>query len=313
LALSKTVGADSVWEVNATNGADGIHGPVYVAEANEEIVFKTVTRFIARPSTSSLTNIALTGAVVGSGNTSTQFTATSDIVIEFDRPVATVNRAQLRYYRGGEYYTQIESYRQSDDKTVLYITPANMLAPDSTFVVRLDVVAEDGQQIVYDSTNTGDSTTWANGTDYNQDLRIRTTLDPIFTGIPTLRQPASNGSLATTPPTGNIAKTATTMDLTFTLTAAQAINFEQNYTVYVRRFDLWSPAMTGISTPVDNVLVESGALAPTSTPVTVDIPDDGVSSPYNHFNGEGIQYKIRGINNSGYVVEATSRVLPFAP
>jgi hypothetical protein len=254
-----------------------------------------------------LTNIGLTGAAVASGNTTAQFTATSDIAIEFDRPIATVTKAQLRFYRDSEFFTPIDSYKLSDDKTVLYITPANMLAPNETFVVRLAVTAADGQQIVYDSTNTGDSTTWANGAFYNQDLRIRTKDVAIFTGIPIGRQPASGGTLATTPATGNIGKTETSMSLVFTAAAA---GFQQDYAIYVRRFDVWNT-----TTPVmSNITVNQGQTAPAAgNPLVVAIPDDGISSPYNHTTGENIQYKARGINNYGYVAEATSRSLPFAP
>jgi hypothetical protein len=307
LALSKTIGADPVWAVTAANGVDGIHGPVYVDHETtmSTIAFKTVSAFRVVPrSSSSLTNIALDGSVPASP--SGDFDATNDIVIEFDRPIddsstATI-KALLRYYRtvSGEnnYYGEITNYTLSPDKTVLTIAPTNLLAPDATFVIRLDVTSVDGQHIVYDSTNTGDPSGWANQA-YNRDLRIRTEDDVRLTGSKT----AATGGSMTIP---NTALNKTDIAITTVVFAPPAINFQQDYEIYVRRFGLWDASTTAA------VRVNQGETEPNSgNPLTFVIPP---LTAFDHFNDEQITYKARGINNSGYVVEVTAnRNLTFAP
>jgi hypothetical protein len=326
LALSKTVGAAPVWEVTATNGVDGIHGPVYVdydSATLSTIAFRTVSRFSVRTSYGTLTNLRATNFTYGAANPTptTGFDATDNIVIEFDRPVATVNKAELRYYNGNEYYNVTASATTatglSPDKTVLTITPTNLLAPFATFVVRLDVTSADGQQLVYDSTDTRNPSALANygsGAGYYfGDLSIRTDNDIRLTGIS--KSPVASGTL--TVPAGNINKDAHDINnLSFVPVAA---SFGQFYDIYAKRYDLWfDNDVPGAPTPtidpiLSNVWVAQGATAPTGgNPLaSIDIP--GPAGAFDHFNAENIQYKARGKNNAGYATEATSRVLTFTP
>jgi hypothetical protein len=318
LALSKTIGADPVWSVTAANNQDGIHGLVYVDHESSmsTIAFKTVTRFSVKTDSSSLTNLEANNFIFGtaSDTATNDFDATGDIVIEFDRPVATVNKAQLRYYDGAEYYSttvSADNNNLSPDKTVLTIAPTNLLAPGSTFVVRLDVTSADGQQLVFDSTDTRNPSTWANygsGAGYYfGDLHIETDGDIRLTGIS--KSPVTSGAL--TVPAGLITKSDTSItNLSFVPVAA---NFGQDYDIYAMRYDLWFDAdgnpvngVTPILTPVD---VAQGATVPGGgNPFSIDIPGSA-----DHFNAENIQYKARGINNQGYATEATSRLLTFTP
>jgi hypothetical protein len=303
LELSKTVGAtDPVWKVTAADSVTGIHGPVYVTYSSasaQAISFKTITAFGVVPNGgSSLTNL-INFSATPNGN----FDATGNIVIEFDRPIETVTKAQLRYYRGaaitGEYLGITISADNNDlspDKTVLTIAPSNLLAPSSNFALRLDVTSVDGQQIVYDSTNTGDPSAWANGSGYFGDLNIVTSGTPRLSGIS--KQAVTGGTLAV--PGGNLSKTADTVDLTFTAVAA---NFAQTYEIFVRRYDLWNT--TALS---QFFALTTGVTAPTVNPVQVDIPP---TAGFEHFNAENIQYKVRGINNQGYVIEQSTRLLTF--
>jgi hypothetical protein len=321
LELSKTVGAaEKVWSVQAASGQSGINGFIYVnVNTAHEIRFKTVSAFsvVNKGVGSSLTNIDL---VHGTGNAVSDFDATGDIRIEFDRPIdiGTTARpvpfkAELRYY-DGEYYdvtataptTTVTATAGglSPDKTVLFIKPSNLLAPNKEFVVRLDVTSVDGQRIVYDSTNDGNPSDWTNYTNTASvsDLFIKTensTL-PRFIGIS--KQPVRSGTLvvaagsldAGAPANSNIvSRNNDAPDLTFT---PASIRFGQNYNLYVRRNGIWEQSPNGSSNPIN---VGAGVTAPTMFTFDTSIPG---GTP--HVTAEGVQFRVRGINNAGFVAEA---------
>jgi hypothetical protein len=288
--LTKTVGAiDPVWEVKAaTNNVNGVDGPVYIAFANNEIVFKTAATFrVANATTTS--NVPVNSA----NATLTTVDATDDIIFEFNRPIKTVTTAQLRYHVGGEYYTPITNNVLSEDKTFLTIRPTNLLAPSATFVVRLDVISEDDQRIVYDSTNIGDPSAWANS--YNGDLNIATSGNPYLTG--SSKAMASAGTL-TFPSNTNVPKTDSAIDLRF---APTRVDFVWTYQIYVRRFGLWNGTPLSDADPTKVFTVPLGSTTATTVNVSIPAVADG-----EHFDAEGIAYKVRGINSSGYVSEATT-------
>jgi hypothetical protein len=300
LALSKTIGADPVWSVTAANGANGIHGPTYVevaaGPAAQAIAFETITTFkvVGQGVGSSLTNITN----FDTGNTNANFDATGDIIIEFDRPIATVTKAQLRYFVGAVYYgttVSADDTNLSADKKVLTIRPTNLLAPNATFKIRLDVTSVDGQQIVYDSTDTRDPSVLANQT-YFGDLQITVDSAVRLTGIS--KAAASAGSLALPAGTG-VSKTDQVIDVSFTPTR---YDFAQFFNIYARRFDIWDTNSIG------TIAVPQGSIAP--------VVESGVTIPggsFDHFTAEGIVYRVRGISNAGYAAEATSPAIGFAP
>jgi hypothetical protein len=302
LALSKTVGTAPVWEVTATDGDPGIHGPVYVEVENDvqSIAFRTVSTFKVRTSAGTLTNL---DALSFTSTAATEIKQDGNIIIEFDRPIATVGKAQLRFYRGTEYYgTTVSAGTLSPDKTVLTIAPTNLLAPDETFVVRLNVTSVDGQQIVYDSTNPGDPSAWANP--YAQDLHIETE-NPADVRLTGVSKPTATGGTLVLTPAGAVPRANTDLDLTFTVTAAGVANFGQEYFIYGSLYDVWDPDEI-----LDDVEVLAGATVPSvaygGNPVNVDIPGNAP-----HFTGQNIQFKARGVNNLGYVSEATSAIITF--
>jgi hypothetical protein len=302
LALSKTVGADPVWSVTAADKEpEGIYGPVYVkytSDAMQEIVFETVSTFsVVAAGGSSMTNLT----AIGTAGITGDFDATSDIIIEFDRPVATVGKAQLRYHVGAEYYGTTASADTatglSPDKKVLTIRPTNLLAPGATFVVRLDVTSADGQQLVYDSTNAGDPSAWANYVsavpESIEDLDITVAGGSRFVGIS--KQAASGGTLRPEP-NAAVPRAQNTLDLYF---AASSVNFTQPYSLYVRRHDLWNTA------PVQTITVNAGETQPVGGNAINSV---AIPGPTPHVTAENVQYKARGINYNGYVVEATANI-----
>jgi hypothetical protein len=280
----------------------------YYDDDFQAIAFETVSTFKVVPyafSGPSLTNLT----AIGTSGITSSFDATADIVIEFDRPIATVNKAQMRYHVGTEYYGTTASADTatglSPDKKVLTIRPTNLLAPGATFVVRLNVTSEDGQQIVYDSTNDGDPSGWANfdgGVPESiQDLDLTVAVGDRFVGIS--KQAASGGTLRPDPNSA-IPRANATVDLYF---AAPSVNFRQTYRLFERRHDLWNTSpITG--TP-STLIVDAGEteLQGGGNAITgVTIPG---ATP--HVTAENIQYRARGINYNGYVVEATAN-LTFA-
>jgi hypothetical protein len=316
LELSKTIGADPVWSVEAKDGASGIHESAYVFVTPgampddppdaQEIRFKTVSAFSVVPFDG--LSLSLTNLEHLDGTNNGQFDATGDIVIEFDRPVAKVDRAQLRYNDGGVYFgitASADETNLSPDKKVLTIAPTNLLAPGANFKVRLDVTSEDGQQIVYDTTSTGDPSAWANQT-YNRDLDITTDTVVRLTGIS--KQAASAGTLTLVSGT-NVVKTASDITLHFVPTR---YDFANTFRIYARRVDIWGIDSDGIlqSTPTSlgTIVVPQGSTAAIDQ---ASIPIPGAAL-FEHFTNEGIVYKVRGISNTGFAAEATSPQITFA-
>jgi hypothetical protein len=274
----------------------------YYDDDFQAIAFETVSTFkVVAAGGSSLTNLT----AIGTGTATTDFDPTADIVIEFDRPIATVNKAQMRYHDGPEYYGTTASADTatglSPDKKVLTIRPTNLLAPSAEFVVRLNVTSEDGQQIVYDSTNDGNPSAWANYTNAASiaDLQIEVAAGDRFVGIS--KQAASGGTLRPEP-NAAVAKTNTTVDLHF---VAPSVNFDQGYDIYVRRHDLWNttPVRAGVLVDAGETEIQGGGNAITAV---------GIPGATPHVTAESVQYRARGVNYNGYVVEATANIT-FAP
>jgi hypothetical protein len=301
LALSKTV-AGSVWSVKSETGDDDINGSVYInvdAGFSEKhaIVFNTVELF--KIEDTSNFDISNTAPSSGAGT----FGLTNSIKIVFNQPIATVTKAQLQFYRDSEYYGVTASVDETNkaanlslDKKVLTIPTTNLLAPDETFVIRLNVISEDGQQIVYDSTNPGDPTAWANsGTP--GDLRIRTDPNALFESI--AKQPIGGGTLRAEP-SGAVNLANTQLDLSFT---APQTSFAQTYTVYAWKYGL-RVVDGGVFTPVVTPSIPAGPVS-AITLNNVAIPGPAAVP---HVTAENLQYRARAVNNSGYVVEVVAAI-----
>jgi hypothetical protein len=152
---------------------------------------------------------------------------------------------------------------------------------------------------VYDSTNSEDPSAWANGSYYFGDLQITTDPAIRLTGISKL--PASDGILRPEPDDA-VPRDNTMLDLHF---VAPLVNFGQYYSLYVKRNDLLNP------TPLlSNLAVDAGEMELSGGGNIIN----GVAIPgaFPHFTDENIQYTARGINNQGYVVEATA-LITFTP
>jgi hypothetical protein len=309
--LYKTVVADSVWSADVTSS--GVSGPVYIFNATngDEIGFRTAAdsfavRASGAPSATNLTD--LTG-VAGAN-----FNANNDIIVEFDQPIASVAKAQVLYVAGpysitaqisgvpetvGDTLGLLETGNLSLDRKVLTIKTTNLLTNSATFSVRLNVTAENGQQIVYDSTNTGDPSAWANT--YNGDLQFTTGAATYITG--SSKRPASAGTLSY----DGTAPAVADGTLTLALRPGAVPTKQITYTIYGAQYNIWDPTAIGGVT----IVVPVGTLTSVSVAATGTVNLPG-ATPHIQGTAEGIQYKVRGINNAGYVTEAIYNV-SFAP
>jgi hypothetical protein len=301
LGFILTDNGSSIWTPSARSNTSNITGPVYinVASGVHAIRVRTEEAFAIQPSATSRTNI--TAASIG-----TSFDARNDVVIEFNKPVATVTRADLLYVDATFVYelatASATAADLSQDGKILTIKTTNLLAPAQSFYVRLKVTSTSGEILVYDPTDLGVLATYVGGT-VHAETGITTLNTTYLAG--TVKQPKSAGTLVATElgtgAGGNlvIPDTDTTVDLT--LTPIEAAPFARAYAVYRARQGTWN------TTSVGTINVALGSIAAATV---ANVPLLGLAV---HIDDEAFYYRVRGVDKQGYAIEATTTKITFTP
>jgi hypothetical protein len=207
-----------------------------------------------------------------------------DIILEFNTAFTTAATATL-YFRNTAAATShlqtVKSGTGAVGRKSITISPDNLLVP----------TAGTYSYVVYWS---------ANGQSFEDNAPIAVTVGPrdITKGNPTkaVKTITGLGLTSLTP----LVKTAATVSLDFT---PPRLPFDQSYTVLYKSFEAqaWTTGTT-INAPKDDVAV-------------ITSPSITIPGGTSHLGGtdEHITYKLRGIDERGYVVESNSVVLTFQP
>jgi hypothetical protein len=301
LKFKLVAGVNDVWTVPDL-AATGRYDPVYINHnaSGDSIAFKTVTKFTILPYDDTISGGVVTALGPNLTNIdittpTTIFDATDDIVLEFDRPIKTVTKAQLVYKRNSLVYgITVSSGTLSEDKKVLTLPTLALLAPSGTYAVRLLVVSDDDQTLLYDSTNYGEFAVGASTADIgftvHSDVRHYGKKSAVAAGTIRIVTPL--------PMPNDHTGTNEWVALEFT---PSDVSFSQGYDVYRGRQGIWElTALTGgdlsstVSVPA-RVVAPQGFSAKLSA-----IP----GSESKHVDAENIYYKVRGVNSAGYVIES---------
>jgi hypothetical protein len=304
LSFKLKKGAEDIWKLpNVT--VDEQYGPVFIKNDTngDRIVFTTVAAFGAYTTQTAgfATNIV-----------STNFRAYDDVVIEFNRPIKEVVKAELRYVRPTDVYYEAAASVSgaaaaltpanpagslSENGKVLTIKTSGLLAPSSTFEVRFKVESDDGQVLVYDRTDNGDPIAYVGGTNHaSASIRLQTASTVIHVAT---NGKAIKGGIGLAVPTAPIPTNSTTVSLTFT-PPNPSVDWAQTYTVWKSVQDVWATTTPTTSVPLG---------ATTDQTVNASIP---LLSGYSiHVAFEELKVKVRGIDNKGYVVDTPILAVPF--
>jgi hypothetical protein len=302
LVLAQPNSADLVWEPIAPNDTTGENGPIYVQDngTKDEIYFRTVNDFAlrARTEASSVTNVSagLTG-----------FDATKDIVLEFNKPIASVQKVELRHWNGvvGSpiYYdvtAQVTAANLNDslspDKKVLTIKTDSLLAPSRDFHVRFKLTSDDGQILVYDATDVGDTADYVGNT-RNSDIRFSTSATEYLTGLPANKQVPQRGGTLSITSAVPVPNNGQTLDVELTDIPA-ATSFSQDYEIFQASLGVWVGRTPDFTVPQGEV---EG---------TADV-DLSLPAGHTYLNSEVIQFKARGVDNKGYAIETNTLTINF--
>jgi hypothetical protein len=306
LKFTLKVGINKIWGVPDLP-ATGTYDPVRITDeaTGDRITFFTA-RALAIDTASPNTNISL--------STPTTLAPDKNIVIQFNQPIASVAKAELWYVRGasaprptygrtayvapGDAAEVISNGNLSKDKKLLTIKPAYLLAPGANFIVRLKVTSEDGQILVYDSTDTADPTNYVGGAK-NNDIGNTSGTEisisgPVVEGVKqTQKLSGTTLTVTSTLPLSNTA--GTTVDLEF---APPRRSFAVDYTLYSisDRVGIWSS--TG------NVNNQSANDVTAWSITGVSLPAIGPGEV--HTNNENIRFKVRGTSDVGYIVDSNT-------
>jgi hypothetical protein len=299
-------GTTTIWSVPDLSGS-GPYDPVYITNnsTGDRITLRVADALaiVPRATTGSLT----TGGI-GTNNTATSLAPQDDIVIQFNHPIATVDKAELLYVRNTGsgfprpvYGTTVSGGTLSEDKKVLTIKPTNLLASNATFIVRLKVISEDGQILVYDSTDKADPTSYVGGAP-NEDIgnTNNTTITVNGTLVEGVKQPITSGTLAGT--ITGIPNNAIDTALTFT-PATTAVPFEVTYTLRRGRMGIW----------VDTTQTQTQNAGTVGAWSISNAPFDSLPGTEVHTTGENIQFNVRGTNAKGYLTQSNTVNISFAP
>jgi hypothetical protein len=279
----------------------GVSGPVYIeykgssaASGRGYIVFTSAPKLdIINAATTNVSNITVTKQFDNvtdqpNGIDTQNFNPNNNIIIQFNLPIKTVNKAQVWLFRNGSTRGttgSADATKLRNDRKVLDIEIPYRLAANETFKIRIDVVSDDDQVLRYDSSNTTTAT--------GDDINLRTSgLTTGSKGVNTISGLTFNGVQN---PFGN---TTDSVPITFT---PPSLNIAVEYFVLTGRQNSWEATGTSIGTvSMSSVAPRNGnAVLQTRNPNEV------------RFNDELNQIKIRGISNQGYVTESNVLTLTF--
>jgi methionine-rich copper-binding protein CopC len=311
LVLTGPGGDDDEIYRPAKDGASGVIGPVYIynnttpLDSTDDLIQVRTTPVLAIvvPAGTSKTNI-----VSGNGGTNAAFDATSDIIIEFNQPITGITKAQLVYYDGAIVRNTTATAtlaNLSADRKVLTIKPQYLLAPSKEFYVRLNVTGG-GQTLVHDPTNTGSLADYVTGSSVTANYAtLKTPITHRLKGIS--KQPLVSGLtlVAAENVTGDplpMPKTDTMVQLTLT---PLNVSFVQSYVLFRAYQGVWDETAFGGPAVFNNI--------PAGDDTAVTGNGTSLNGLASHSNLEEIQYKVRGINEFGFVVESNEVTITFDP
>jgi hypothetical protein len=262
------------------------YDPVYINadDAGNSIAFTTAPE-LKIETTGNVTNLATSGT--------TDFSALSDIVFEFNREIETVTKAELLYVRSGVIYattvaTSAHTLSPATAPTILTIPTTSPLAPGESFIVRLNVTSKDGQQLVYDDIEYGNPANFAGGVN-NGDITFDVDSADVLSVTGTGKTFASAGAL--TAPSAASANTGSsiTVDINHVV---PVVPFDVKYRILRSQFQTkW------VDTGVDYTINANTPSATTTTSVT--LPNS--SGLVYVTNTAQFKYRIQGIASTGYL------------
>jgi hypothetical protein len=240
-----------------------------------------------------------------------------NIVLTFSKPVtlaapsAEVPTETKLYYRDGLYLYELASpadYTIIENGVYLIVKPTNVLAPNETFELKLNVVSADGEQLVFDDSIITPVANHPTRTEKDNNIVIGTAAAgsaPVVAGTKAIR----DGLSMTFSPAGNLPVNTDFIDLTWNIPIIPVAQTPKGFTLYNK--EPQGSWQTIIGTPLRSY---SNTTAGTDT-ATVNAALD--SSTTNNLiltipHTKKIQYILQGSDAKGFLVQGTTTIV-FTP